>query len=435
MQVSVESTGTLERRMTVTVPEETVAQEVDKRLKSMASRVRVDGFRPGKVPFSVVRGKYASQVRSEVIGDMMQTSFYEAVQQQGLKPAGIPRVEPKLVEPGAGLQFDALFEVMPEVKLAVMDKITLEKPVAEVTDADIDETIENIRKQRKDYGDVDRACEDGDRVYCDFKGIIDGEAFEGGEAKDFPLDLGAKRMIAGFEEGIIGAKAGEERTLNLSFPESYHAKTLAGKDVVFEIKVNKVQGPKLPELDDDFIKGMGIEGGVEALREEIRKNMEREVSQTVENRVKQQVMDALLEKNSVDTPTALVEQESQNLAKQMAANLQQQGVDLSQLKVDGGMYKEQAERRVKLGLLLSEVVSQQNIKATDADIRAYVEEMAAPYQQPKEVIDYYYADKSRLAEAESMVIERKIVDWVIAQAKVTDKKMSVTELMKTTDAQ
>ena len=435
MQVSVESTGALERRMTVTVPEEKVAQEVDKRLKSMASRVRVDGFRPGKVPFSVVRGKYAGQIRSEVIGDMMQTSFYEAIQEQGLKPAGVPTVEPTLVEPGQGLQFDAVFEVMPEVKLASMDKVKLENPVVEVTDADIDETIENIRKQRKDYGDVDRACEEGDRVYCDFKGLIDGEVFDGGEAKDFPLDLGAKRMIAGFEEGIVGAKAGEERSLNLSFPESYHAETLAGKEVVFEIKVNKVQGPKLPEIDEEFVKAMGIEGGVDAMRKEIRQNMEREVAQSIENRVKQQVMDNLLEKNSVDTPTALIEQESKNLAQQMAANLQQQGVDLSQMNVDDGMYKEQAERRVKLGLLLSEVVSQQDIKASDEDVRAYVEEMAAPYQKPQEVIDYYYADKKRLAEAESMVIERKIVDWVIDQAKITDKKMSVTELMQSAQAE
>lgn len=435
MQVSVESTGALERRMTVTVPEEKVAQEVEKRLKSMASRVRIDGFRPGKVPFSVVRSKYAGQIRSEVIGDMMQTSFYEAVQEQGLKPAGVPTVEPKLIEPGQGLQFDAVFEVMPEVKLASMDKVKLEKPVAEVTDADIDETIENIRAQRKDYGDVDRACEEGDRVYCDFKGLIDGELFDGGEAKDYPLDLGAKRMIAGFEEGIIGAKAGEERSLNLSFPDSYHAESLAGKDVVFEIKVNKVQGPKLPEINEEFVKSLGIDGGVEAMREEIRKNMEREVAQTIENRVKQQVMDSLLEKNSIETPAALIQQESKNLAQQMAANLQQQGVDLSQMNVDEQMYKDQAERRVKLGLLLAEVVSQHDIKASDEDIRAYVEEMAAPYQKPQEVIDYYYADKTRLAEAESMVIERKIVDWVIDQAKVTDKSMSVTELMKTAQAQ
>ena len=435
MQVSVESTGALERRMTVTVPEEKVAQEVEKRLKSMASRVRIDGFRPGKVPFSVVRSKYTGQIRSEVIGDMMQTSFYEAVQEQGLKPAGVPTVEPKLIEPGQGLQFDAVFEVMPEVKLATMDKVKLEKPVVEVSDADIDETIENIRKQRKDYGDVDRACEEGDRVYCDFKGLIDGEVFDGGEAKDFPLDLGAKRMIAGFEEGIIGAKAGEERSLNLSFPDSYHAETLAGKDVVFEIKVNKVQGPKLPEVNEEFVKSMGIDGGIDAMREEIRKNMEREVAQTIENNIKQQVMDSLLDKNSIDTPTALIQQEAKNLAQQMAANLQQQGVDLSQMNVDEAMYKDQAERRVKLGLLLAEVVSQQDIKASDDDVRAYVEEMAAPYQKPQEVIDYYYADKSRLAEAESMVIERKIVDWVIDQAKVTDKKTSVTELMKSAQTQ
>jgi trigger factor len=429
MQVSVESTGTLERRMTVTVPEEKIANEVEQRLKSMAPRVRIDGFRPGKVPFSVIRGKYANQVRNEVIGDVMQTSFYEAVQQENLKPAGNPTIEPKLMEPGKGLQFDAIFEVMPEIKLAAMSKAKIEKPVVEVQPSDVDETIENIRKQRTEFAEVDRAAENGDRVHVDFKGYIDGEAFEGGEAKDFPLDLGAGRMIKGFEEGILGAKAGEERTLDLSFPEDYHAEQLAGKACKFEVKVNKVLGPKLPEIDDDFAKGMGVEGGVEAMRDEIKKNMEREVAQTVENRIKTQVMDKLLEENEVPSPQAMVEQESRNLAQQMLANLQGQGMDPSQLNLSGDMYKEQAERRVKLGLLLSEIVQQQGIKASDAEVRGYVEELASSYQQPQEVIDWYYGDKNRLAEVESLVLERKIVEWVLEQAKVSDKPMTVTELM------
>ena len=429
MQVSVESTGALERRMTVTVPEDKIASEVEQRLKSMAPRVRIDGFRPGKVPFSVIKGKYAGQVRNEVIGDVMQTSFYEAVQQENLKPAGNPTIEPKLMEPGKGLQFDAIFEVMPEVKLASLDKIKIEKPVVEVKDADIDETIENIRKQRTEFAEVDRAAENGDRVHVDFTGYIDGEAFEGGEAKDFPLDLGAGRMIKGFEEGIMGAKAGEERSLDLSFPEDYHAEELAGKNCKFEIKVIKVLGPKLPEVDEEFAKAMGVEGGVEAMRAEIKQNMEREIAQTIENRIKSQVMDILLEKNDVPSPKAMIEQESRNLAQQMLANLQGQGMDPSQLNLSGDMYKDQAERRVKLGLLLSEIVQQQGIQASDEDVRSYVEELASAYQQPQEVVDWYYGDKNRLAEVESLVLERKIVEWVLEQAKVSDKPMTVTELM------
>jgi len=429
MQVSVESTGALERRMTVTVPEDKIASEVEQRLKSMAPRVRIDGFRPGKVPFSVIKGKYAGQVRNEVIGDVMQTSFYEAVQQENLKPAGNPTIEPKLMEPGKGLQFDAIFEVMPEVKLASLDKIKIEKPVVEVKDADIDETIENIRKQRTEFAEVDRAAEKGDRVHVDFTGYIDGEAFEGGEAKDFPLDLGAGRMIKGFEEGIMGAKAGEERSLDLSFPEDYHAEKLAGKNCKFEIKVIKVLGPRLPEVDDEFAKAMGIEGGVEAMRAEIKQNMEREIAQTIENRIKSQVMDILLEKNDVPSPKAMIEQESRNLAQQMLANLQGQGMDPSQLNLSGDMYKDQAERRVKLGLLLSEIVQQQGLEAGDADVRSYVEELASGYQQPQEVIDWYYGDKNRLAEVESLVLERKIVEWVLGQADIKDKAMSVSELM------
>lgn len=429
MQVSVEATGTLERRMTVTVPEEQIATEVEQRLKSMAPRVKIDGFRPGKVPFSVIKGKYAGQVRSEVIGDVMQTSFYEAVQQEKLKPAGNPVIEPKSSEPGSGLQFDAIFEVMPEIKLASMDKVKIEKPQVEIQESDIDETIENIRKQRKEFGEVDRAAENGDRVHIDFTGYIDGEAFEGGEAKDFPLDLGAGRMIKGFEEGILGAKAGEERSLELSFPEDYHAEKLAGKDCRFDIKVVKVLGPSLPEVDEEFAKSMGIEGGVEAMRAEIKQNMEREIAQTVENRIKTQVMDALLEKNEVPSPQALVEQESKNLAQQMLANLQGQGMDPSALNLDGVLYKEQAERRVKLGLLLSEIVQQKEIKAEEADVRNMVEELAASYQQPQEVIDWYYADKNRLSEVESLVLERKIVDWVLEQADISDKSMSVADIM------
>ena len=429
MQVSVESTGTLERRMTVTVPEEKIANEVEQRLKSMAPRVRIDGFRPGKVPFSVIRGKYTNQVRSEVIGDVMQSSYYEAVQQENLKPAGNPTIEPKLIEPGKGLEFDAIFEVMPEIKLAAMSKVKIEKPVVEVQNSDVDETIENIRKQRTEYEDVERAAENGDRVYVDFKGYIDGVAFDGGEAKDFPLDLGAGRMIQGFEEGILGAKAGEERSLDLKFPDSYHASDLAGKACKFEIKVNKVQGPKLPEVDDAFAKSMGVEGGVDAMRDEIKKNMEREIAQTVENRIKQQVMDKLLEENEVPSPKAMVEQESRNLAQQMLANLQGQGMDPAQLNLSGEMYKDQAERRVKLGLLLSEIVHKQDIQATDADIRSYVDELASAYQQPQEVVDWYYGDKNRLTEVESLVLERKIVEWVLEQANVSDKAMTVTELM------
>ena len=429
MQVSVETTEGLERRMSVEVPEDRIEKEVENRLQQLARTTRIKGFRPGKVPMRVVKQQYGKQVRQEVLGEVMQSSFYEAVTQEKLRPAGMPTLEPVSMEAGKALAFTATFEVFPELELAKLDGVALDKPVAEVSDADIDKMIETLRKQRAEWEDVDRGAEDEDRVVVDFKGTIDGEAFEGGEGKDVPVTLGGQRMIDGFEDGLKGAKAGDELTLDLTFPEDYAYTEVAGKPVQFAITVHKVQAAKLPEVDDEFAKGFGVgEGGVEKLREEIRQSMERELSQAVKAQRKQAVMDKLLELNKFEVPKALIEQESQALMEQMRQQMHtpagKSGVDL-----DPAMFADQAGRRVTLGLLLAEVIQKNELKVDAEQLRKAVEEIAAGYERPEEVVNWYYGDRKRLSEIESVVLEDRVVDWVYEQAKVNEVKKDFDEVM------
>ena len=428
MQVSVETTTGLERRMKVAVPKDRIDSEVEKRLKSLGGRARIDGFRPGKVPFSVIRKRYGAQVRQEVLGEVMQSSFVEAVSQEKLRPAGTPHIEMADAANDDSLEYTATFEVYPEVELKGLDTIQIERPVVEISDADVDKMIENLRKQRKTWVEVDRAAQEGDQVTIDFEGTVDGEPFEGNKAEGVPLELGSGRMIPGFEEQIVGKQPGEEFTLSVTFPEDYHAKELAGKAAQFATKVVKVEEPALPEIDDEFLGAFGItEGGVEALRAQVRENMQREAEQTIKNRVKDQVFDGLMALELMEIPKALIDAEIEALVEQRQEAMKRYGAPVQD--VDPAQFEDQAKRRVALGLILSEVIQANDLKVPPARLRETIEKLAASYERPDDVIKYYYGDKSRLAEMENVALEEMAVEWVQDQASITDKPVSFDDLM------
>ena len=430
MHVSVEPADGLKRRMTVAVEEERIDEAVQGRLKDLSRTVKLKGFRKGKVPLKVVKQHYGAQVRQDVIGDVLQSSFYEAVEQEKLRPAGTPDFEPRSVEPGKGLEYVATFEVYPEIALADLSKETVIKPVVEITEEDVDAMIENIRRQNMTWEEVERPAEEGDKVTVDFKGTIEGEPFEGGEGTDMEVVIGEGRLIAGFEDGLKGVTAGEEKTLELTFPEDYHAKELAGKPVQFAIKVKKVEAPKLPEVDAEFARMLGVEDGdLDKMREEIRANMQRELDSKLSSKIKEEVMEVLLRSHDFPVPEALVAQEAESLARQMQENFARQGLRAEDLKLDPGMFRDQAERRVKLGLLLAEIVKTHDMKVDPERVKAKVEEIAAPYEHPEEVVKWYYADPRRLGEVESLVFEEQVVDWVLEQTKVEEKPQTFNEIM------
>ena len=430
MHVSVETADGLKRRMTVAVEEERIDKAVQGRLKDLSRTVKLKGFRKGKVPLKVVQQHYGAQVRQDVIGDVLQSSFYEAVEQEKLRPAGAPDFEPKTTEPGKGLEYVATFEVYPEIELADLSKETVIKPVVEITEEDVDAMIENIRRQHMTWEEVDRPAEEGDRVTVDFKGTIEGEPFEGGEGTDMEVVIGEGRLISGFEDGLKGVKAGDEKTLELTFPEDYHAKELAGKPVQFAIKVKKVEAPKLPEVDAEFAKQLGVEDGdLAKMREEIRANMQRELDSKLQGKIKEAVMEVLLGSHDFPVPEALVTQEAQALARQMQENFARQGLKAEDLKLEPAMFRDQAWRRVKLGLLMAEIVKANDLKVDPARVKAKVEEIAAPYEHPEEVVKWYYADPRRLGEVESLVFEEQVVDWVLEQAQVEEKPQTFNEIM------
>ena len=380
MQVSVETTSGLERRLTVGVPAEKVDSAVEGKLQEAQKNVRLDGFRPGKVPMREVKRRFGSAVRNEVLADVMREAFIEAVEQEKLQPAGMPGFEATRNEAGQDLEFVATFEVYPDVELSAFDSIEVEKPQAEVTDADVDTMIETLRQQRAEFADVDRAAETGDRVNIDFKGLKDGEAFEGGTAEGQSLELGSGQMIPGFEKAIVGGKAGEDMEIEVTFPEDYHNEDLAGKPAKFEIKIHKVEEPQLPELDTEFFKKFGIDAEDEAtFREEVKKNMERELKQAVSNKVKNDVVDGLLETTELDIPAALVDQEIDRLRQDAVQRFGGQ-IDPQQLPKE--IFQEQAERRVKTGLLFQEVVKKNDLKADPAKVDEKIQEIASTYLEP-----------------------------------------------------
>jgi trigger factor len=429
MQVSVESSEGLERRMTVELPAEKVNAAVEKRLKEIARTIRLDGFRPGKVPLSVVRKRFSNDAKQEVFGDLVQSSYFEALMQEKLNPAGEPSIEP--VEKGTeeGMAYVAVFEVMPEVKLNPLSEVTVKRPVAEVTDEDLAEMVEKLRKQRITWNEVDREARDGDQITINFKGYMDGEVFEGGSADGIPLELGTKGMIEGFEEGLVGAKAGEARTLELTFPESYHAKQLAGKPATFEVEVTKVSEAVLPELNEEFIKAFGVsEEGVDGFYKEIRANMTRELEDKLRGLVKEQAMDALLQVNELEVPKALVSREAQVLLQQTKANLAQGGQG-NNINLPVELFEEQARKRVTLGLIIAEVLGSNNIELDEARVRQKIEQFAQSYEDPQQVIDYYYSNKEQLSGIQNLVLEDQVVDWVLDQVTVEDTAKGFDEVM------
>ncbi|HEY9037178.1 MAG TPA: trigger factor [Pseudomonadales bacterium] len=430
MQVSVETIQGLERKIIVSVPAEPMEQELESRLAKIAKTAKIKGFRPGKVPLKVVRQQYGSGLTQEVLGEVMSRSFYEAVQQEKLRPAGRPAIELKEIRPGQNIRFEATFEVYPDLTLGDISTISLEKPVSAVADSDLDEMIEQLRKQQASWAVVDRAAADGDRVSLNFAGSIDGEPFEGGSGEKMPVVIGSGRMIEGFESGLVGLKAGEEKTLALQFPEDYPKEELKGKPVVFEVKVVEVSAQQPAELNDAFFRLFGVEEGGEAkFREEVRANMERELRQGIRNRLKTQIMDGLLGLHEVAVPKSLLKHEIDALREQA---FQQFGANsnLDASMLPDELFADRAERRVALGIIVATLVDELGIKADADQVRAKIDEMAATYQHPEQVVQWYYSNQEQLAMVESMVLEDAVVDAVLAKAKSTDRKASYQEVLQ-----
>ncbi|MCP5331588.1 MAG: trigger factor [Pseudomonadales bacterium] len=431
MQVSIETTSGLERRMTVGVPASVVESAVSARLQEAAGNIRMNGFRKGKVPMKVVKGRFGRGVRQEVLGEVMSKSYYDAISEQNLKPAGQPRIEPKTLEEGKDLEFVAIFEVYPEVTLGDFSKLKVEKMVAEVTDENIDKMVENLRQQRQSWEPITRQAKNKDRLVIDFVGTIDGEEFEGGSGKGVNLILGSGRMIPGFEKGLLKKKAGEEVVLDLEFPEDYQNKDVAGKPVQFTVKINSASTPVLPELNDEFFAVFGIdEGGEEAFRKEVAANMNRELKNASKAKLKNRVMELLLKEHKIDLPLSLIRNEIDSLRQQA---LQQFGggrknIDPSMLPDE--LFKEQAERRIALGLILGEVIKVKELKADPDQVKSMVEDIASTYETPDEVVRWYYSNKDQLATVESSVLEDQAFDAILADAKVTEKKASYDDVIK-----
>lgn len=431
MQVSVETTEGLERKMTVAVPSDRVDSAVNARLQEAARTIRLNGFRKGKVPLKVVKNRFGEGVRQEVVGEIMNQTYYEAINQESLKPAGQPRIEPTQFGEGQDLEFTAVFEVYPEISLPDFSGVEAERLTAEVTDADIDEMIETLRQQRQTWEVVERAAADKDMVNIDYVGMKDGEEFEGGKAAGQNLVLGSERMIPGFEEGILGKQAGDAFSLPLTFPEDYQNKDLAGAEVVFEITLNSVSEQKLPEVDEDFFKSFGVEeGGVDAFRQEVSNNMEREMKTASRNKLKNAVMDSVLSLVDVEAPASLVASEIHQLKHQM---VQQMGGGNSQIdphQLPDDIFTEQAKRRVTLGLVMGEIIQQQGLKADPEKVREAVEELAATYESPEEVVKWYYSNEEQLSAIESSVVEEQVFDYIIEQAGVNEKQVSYQDVIK-----
>ena len=428
MQVSVETTQGLERKVTISVPAGDLDKLIKNALRNEAKRAKIAGFRPGKVPVSVIEKRYGAAIRQEITGEFMQRNFVEAIIAEKINPAGAPTFTPGSTE-GENFEFTATFEVYPEVELAGLETITVEKPVAEVTDADVDNMIETLRKQHATYEVVERASEDSDKVKMNFVGTVDGEEFEGGKADDFELQLGSGRMIPGFEDGILGKKAGEEFDIDVTFPEDYHAENLKGKAAKFAITLTEVQGANLPEVNEEFAALFGVaEGGVDALKVEIRKNMSRELEQALKANVKEQVINGLVEANEIELPKALIDGEVNVLRQQALQRFGgQQAANMPELPAE--LFTEQAERRVKVGLLLGEVIKTNELKADEDRVTALIESMASAYEDPSEVVEYYGKNNEMMQNMRNVALEEQAVEEVLKAAQVSDKEVQFEEFM------
>ena len=428
MQVSVETTQGLGRRVTITVPAADIQKAVDSELKKAAKTVRIDGFRKGHVPMSMVKQRYGMSVLNDVLGDLMQRNFINAIIENKVNPVGAPDYKPEQYKEGEDFVYSVEFEVFPEIELKDLESIEVVKPIVTVKDEDVDNMLETLRKQQAEWKDKEGEVAAEDRVTVDFNGSIDGEEFEGGKAEDFVLAMGQGRMIPGFEEGLIGHKAGEEFTIDVTFPEDYHAENLKGKKAQFAITLKKVEERELPELTEEFIKRFGIaDGSVDGLRAEVRKNMERELKNAIRTRVKSQVIDGLVKANEVDVPAAAVDSEIEVLQRQAA---QRFGGDEKQaLQLPRELFEEQAKRRVIVGLLLGEVINSNELKAEDERVKALIDEMASAYEDPSEVVEFYNKNEQLMNNIRNLALEEQAVEKILATAKVTEKETNFTELM------
>lgn len=432
MQVSVDTTQGLERRLTITVPAETIDSAVKSRLQQLAKTQRINGFRPGKVPVSVIKKRFGQAVRQEVAGEAMQRNFYEAVVQEKLNPAGMPSFELQKDEDGKDLEFIASFEIYPEIEVKEIEKIKIERAVVDITDKDMDAMMDTLRKQHANWKEVKRKAKKDDRVTIGFVGTIDGEEFDGGKAEDFPLELGKDRMIPGFEKPLVGAKKGDEVVSDVTFPEDYHAENLKGKKAQFTITVSKVEGMELPKVDEEFAKLFGIEdGNIDSLKDEVRSNMQRELDQTLKAKLKEDVISGLLEKNKVDTPKALVDQEIEGLREQAKQRFEQQagGNKGNMPELPADLFEENAKRRVSIGLILGEIIKKNDIKVDDKKVEALIKTNASAYEDPKEVIEYYKSNKELLQQIQNVAMEEQAIELVVSQASVKDVKKDFDEIM------
>lgn len=440
MATAVETLGKLERRLTISFPVADVRTEVEKRLKQQAKTARAPGFRPGKVPLKMVAAQYGYQIETDVLNDKVGRAFNDAAVANELRVAGFPKIEPKQDAEEGTLAFDATFEVYPDVTIGDLAAVEVETVATEVTDAEIDKTIDILRKQRVHYhtkGEAgehgtggDAVAANGDRVTVDFVGTLDGVEFEGGKAENYPFVLGEGRMLPEFEAATVGLKVGESKTFPLAFPEDYHGKDVAGKTAEFTITLKNLEWAHMPEVDAEFAKSLGIEdGSIEKMREDIKVNLEREVTARVKARNKEAVMDALVKSTELDVPNVMIEQDSERLAEMTRQDMAQRGMDVSKMPFPTEMFKDKAERRVRLGLILSQLVADNNLQATQEQVKAQIEDFSQSYEDPKEVLKYYFSDRRRLGEVEALVLEENVVNYVLGKAKVSTKTIAFDELM------
>ena len=433
MAVTVETLEKLERKITLTLPVDVIAKEVDVRLKRVARQVKIDGFRPGKVPMNIVAQRYGYSTQFEVMNDKVGEAFAVATNEAKLRVAGQPSITEKEGAPEGQMQFDAIFEVYPEVKFADMGAVEVETVSAEVTDAAIDKTIDILRKQRRTFAQrgLDGAAQDNDRVTIDFEGKIDGEPFQGGKAEDFQFLLGEGQMLKEFEDAVRGMKSGESKTFPLSFPADYHGKEVAGKQSDFLVTLKKVEAANLPEVTDELAKSLGVaEATVAGLRADIKKNLEREVKFRLLGRNKQAALDAVATKAELDLPKASVQAELDRMIEGARADLKSRGIkDADKAPIPDDIFRPQAEKRVRMGLVVADLVRAHNLQATAEQIKAHIEELASSYEKPADVVRWYYGDMSRLGEVEAIVIENNVTDFILSKAKVNAKAISFDELM------
>ena len=432
MQVSVETTGPLERSVTVDVPEERISTAVEERLHSMIRTSKIQGFRPGKAPLRVIKQRFGSQVRREVVEKLVSSSFYEAVTREELKPVGAPLIDPLREEVGAGLSYTATFEVLPEFELNPVEDLEIEMPTCDITDADVIDMIEKLRTQRRSFQVVERAAQEGDRINVNFQGEVDGETSENLRSENTDIEIGENRYIPGLEEGLIGASAGESLSLNLTFPENYNHEALSGKPVVFEVQVNHVAEAVLPELDDEFFKAFGVhEGDEEKFRQEIRGHMEREVEVAARTRFRDSIMQALYEANEIEVPNALVNTEVQRMQELFANDMKQRGIssEVFSKVADSAELKSTARRQVALQLLTAQIISSQNLRANPEKVREIIEKRAQSYEDSSALVNWYYNDKQRLAEIESLALEDEVINWISTRSKIKELAVSFDELM------